>query len=350
LLSHIPKQYGFIFIGVGDFKQLTPVKEETIKFENLTIVKQLFNYSRCELKTVHRFDDNELLQDAHACANGKSIDITKYGTEEHDLCLAWTNECVSALNKKWNEHYAQHHSETLTVNGNDKTTIILHRDLEIIAYRTPPGCLYSNAESLKVAKWETKQVKVTDESDKTKTKTITEIHLENDDGLIIKLDSSKMIDFRPAYALTVHKAQGASFDRPYTIYEHEKMKHDMLYVSLTRTRKKEYVNFGEISIVKPYKGSVYRVSFNGKSYIGSAKDVKERWAEHKQGKGHSQFIRALQDHGHKAFKWELLETIMYSDINDLYRLEDEYIDEYNSIQYGYHTRYNIKQHTTEVNT
>ena len=57
----------------------------------------------------------------------------------------------------------------------------------------------------------------------------------------------------------------------------------MLYVSLTRTRKQEYVNFGDISIVKPYRGSVHRVSFNGKSYIGSAKDVKERWAAHKQG-------------------------------------------------------------------
>ena len=159
VLAHIQKQYGFIFIGFGDFKQLKPVKEDTLDFEHLTIVKQLLNYSRCELKTVHRFDDNELLQDAYACANGERIDITKYGTEEHDLCLAWTNDCVNALNKRWNEHYAQHYTETLTVNGNDKTTIVLHRDLEIIAYRTPPGCLYSNAESLKVVKWETKQVK-----------------------------------------------------------------------------------------------------------------------------------------------------------------------------------------------
>ena len=102
--------------------------------------------------------------------------------------------------------------------------------------------------------------------------------------------------------------------------------------------------------MKPYKGSVYRVSLNGKSYIGSAKDVKERWAERKQGKGHSKFIQALQNHGHKAFKWEVLETIAYSDIHDLYRLEDKYIDEYNNIQCGYNTRNNIKQHTTEVNT
>ena len=63
------------------------------------MVKELFNYSRCELTTVYRFDDNELLQDAHACANGEHIDIAKYGTEEHDLCLAWTNEAVNKLNK-----------------------------------------------------------------------------------------------------------------------------------------------------------------------------------------------------------------------------------------------------------
>lgn len=68
--------------------------------------------------------------------------------------------------QKWNEHYAQRHSETLTVNGNDKTTIILHRDLEIIAYITPPGCLYSNAEPLKVVKRETTQVKATGENEK----------------------------------------------------------------------------------------------------------------------------------------------------------------------------------------
>lgn len=71
LLAHIQKQYGFIFIGVGEFKRLKPVTEETIPFGNLSIIKQLFNRSRCELQAVHRFDDNELFPDDHACANGK---------------------------------------------------------------------------------------------------------------------------------------------------------------------------------------------------------------------------------------------------------------------------------------
>ena len=130
-----------------------------------------------------------------------------------------TNECVNAL-KKMNEHYAQNRFDTITADGSDKTAVISHRDLEVISYRTPPGCLYSNAEPLKIVKLKTKQIKVTGQNNTTKNKTKTNIHLENDDGLIIELDSSKMIDFLPAYALTCHKAQGASFDRPFTIYEH----------------------------------------------------------------------------------------------------------------------------------
>jgi len=254
ILAHIQKQYGFIFIGFGDFKQLKPVKEDKINFENLTIVKHLFNYSRCNLTVVHRFNDDVLLQDAHKCANGETFEKSNYGTTEYDLSIAWSNDCVNYLNKKWNEHYAEGKT-TLRVNGNDKTTILLHEGLELVAYNTPSSCAYSNAESLKVVGWEEKQIK----TKKGESKTIILISLENDDGETIKVESSKMIDFRPAYALTVHKAQGMSIDRPYTIYEHEKMAHDMLYVALTRTRKKEYVNFGDINILKPYTGSIYRI-------------------------------------------------------------------------------------------
>ena len=41
--------------------------------------------------------------------------------------------------------------------------------------------------------------------------------------------------FKPMYAITVHKAQGMTINKPYSIYEYKIMKHDMLYVCLTRT-------------------------------------------------------------------------------------------------------------------
>ena len=54
-------------------------------FKNLHIVKYLFDYEHCELTKIHRFDDNELLQDAHDCANGIDTDVTNYGADESDL-------------------------------------------------------------------------------------------------------------------------------------------------------------------------------------------------------------------------------------------------------------------------
>ena len=39
----------------------------------------------------------------------------------------------------------------------------------------------------------------------------------------------------PMCAITVHKAQGMTINRPYSIYEYKRMKHNMLYVALTRT-------------------------------------------------------------------------------------------------------------------
>ena len=49
----------------------------------------------------------------------------------------------------------------------------------------------------------------------------------------------------------------------------------MLYVSLTRTKQKEFANFCDISLYKPYVGYIYRYSFTGKSYIGSTDDIKK---------------------------------------------------------------------------
>lgn len=44
--------------------------------------------------------------------------------------------------------------------------------------------------------------------------------------------------FKPAFAMTVHKSQGSTFTRPYSIYEYKTMKHRMLYVAITRAKIK----------------------------------------------------------------------------------------------------------------
>ena len=98
------------------------------------------------------------------------------------------------------------------------------------------------------------------------------------------------------------------------------MQHDMLYVALTRTSKEEYVNFCEIDFLKPYVGYIYRYSHNGKSYIGSTVNIKRRKEDHKTNTT-NKFGRAIQRYGYKQFKFEIIDTIQFSDTSELHDLE-----------------------------
>ena len=98
--------------------------EEHIDLERSWIVKYVFNNTICELTDIHRFDDSKLLQDAHKCANGGSIDFNDYTNEEHDLCLCWTNHAVDAINKEWEKHYSN--GKQVEVNGLKQLKYILH--------------------------------------------------------------------------------------------------------------------------------------------------------------------------------------------------------------------------------
>ena len=135
-LVSFEKQFNFIFIGFEDFKQLRPPNEEHIDFQTSWLVKHLFNNNCCQLTKVYRFDENKLLQDAYDCANGKSIDFQRYGNKECDLSLCWTNLCVDTLNSKYNEKYAKAHNEVKEVKGYGNTKIILHKTVQLMAYRT----------------------------------------------------------------------------------------------------------------------------------------------------------------------------------------------------------------------
>ena len=117
--------------------------------------------------------------------------------------------------------------------------------------------------------------------------------LNDFDNSEINLELKFTNHFKPMYAMTVHKAQGMTINKPYSIYEYNRMQHDMLYVALTRTSKKEYVNFCEINLLKPYVGYIYRYSYNGRSYIGSTVNIKKRKEDH-QSNTTNKFGRAIR--------------------------------------------------------
>ena len=48
--------------------------------------------------------------------------------------------------------------------------------------------------------------------------------------------------FNIGFAITIHCAQGCSFDHPFTIYEWAKLDKRLRYVALSRSRKRSYIN------------------------------------------------------------------------------------------------------------
>ena len=84
------------------------------------------------------------------------------------------------------------------------------------------------------------------------TMTVSKVRLKSKLIEITREDSSKFdvgFDmfqklFHPAYAITSHKAQGSTYDHPYTIWEwnHARFDDRAKYVVLSRSKKYEHIN------------------------------------------------------------------------------------------------------------
>ena len=73
----------------------------------------------------------------------------------------------------------------------------------------------------------------------------------------------------------------------------------------------------------------------------STNNLLERKQKHKEGNaGYTKFQKAIKEYGFDNFNYKVEETIKYSNVRELWRLEDEYIIKYNSIDNGYNIRMN----------
>ena len=109
---------------------------------------------------------------------------------------------------------------------------------------------------------------------------------------------------------------------------------------MTRATKKKHINFCKIDDYKHHTGHIYSYEYNGMYYVGSTNNLKKRKEEHKEGlkAGYTKFKKAIKEYGFNNFNYKVLETIKYSNIRELWRLEDEYIIKHNSIDNGFNHR------------
>ena len=155
----------------------------------------------------------------------------------------------------------------------------------------------------------------------------------------VNIDIKFTNHFEPYYAMTVHKAQGMTIHNDYAVYGYDRMKHDMLYVALTRTSKEDYVNSCDIKFNRPRTGYIYIYSYNDKSYLGCTADIEKRKEDHKTNATYK-FGGAIQEIGYNSFEFEILDEVKFSDWDEIYDVEDEYIIKFDSISNGYNTRRN----------
>ena len=224
--------------------QFKPVNEEHIDFQNSWLVKHLFNNNSWQLTKAYRFNENKLWQDAYDCAYGKSIDFKRYGNKEWDFSLCWTNLCVDTLNSKYNEKHAKSHNNVKEVKGYANSKFMLHKNLHLMAYRTSLNKKHYNSEDFIVVDFDDDYIYLKHKKD------------------TVKIDIKYTNHFKPFYAMTIHKAQGMTISNAYAIYEYDRMKHNMLYVALTRTSKEEYINFCGTKLNRQRTGYIYRYSYN----------------------------------------------------------------------------------------
>ena len=194
-----------------------------------------------------------------------------------------------------------------------------------MAYKTHIGNVFTNSPELTIHSW-------TDDTFILRTRA----------NIQIELDIKSTASFKPRYAMIVHKSQGSTFTVPYSLYEYKHMQANMLYVALTRARDKGQINFCDISNHTPYKGYIYSYVYKGQRYVGSTTILSNRKEEHILGikTGFTKLKKAFLEHGYINFTFSVLETIRYNNIKELWALEDEYIDKYNSIENGYNMRRN----------
>ncbi len=118
----------------------------------------------------------------------------------------------------------------------------------------------------------------------------------------------------------------------------------MLYVAITRARNHKQVHLGDGECYTPYTGYIYSYEYNGNCYIGSTTNLTKRKLEHKDGTkaGNTKLNSAFNKYGFSNFKYRVIDTIQFSNVRELWALEDKYINKYNTIANGMNMRRNNK--------
>jgi ATP-dependent exoDNAse (exonuclease V) alpha subunit len=162
--------------------------------------------------------------------NINSIDTTKFNNKMCDRNLAYTNRKRIEINKICMDKYKLNYHGTkqyLDANKHDTNSqdVTIYPNLPIICKKNDEEMELINNEQFIVSKV-----------------TYDMVYFKNEEKqLMIRLDKFQEY-FYVAYCITIHKAQGCSYNFPYAIHEWNRLDKRLKYVALTRSTDKKHIN------------------------------------------------------------------------------------------------------------
>ncbi len=327
VIRDIKRIYKFNFVLVGDFNQLEPVEDITFDVFNSSAFHEICDGNVLTLTKNWRAEAcpqfKSFIDDLNKIKAGEDINFSTYGNKGCRRSIAWTNQTRNIINNEW--MIKESKGKTCYFINNCKVFV----GLPIIANETRKvNKVYDifNNEEFEVTFIDKDKITITNER----------INID------IKHIEFKFFDL--AYCITVHKAQGSTFDFPFSIYDYNFKGFDkkLLYTAMSRSTKKEYVNFC-FRTYSTKKGFVYKITNEDtdKIYIGSTTtSLEQRFKEHKESNDGSPLHSDMKIYN--KWKIELVKEINFVDLQQLLISETCYIISHNSIENGYNTKLSLK--------
>jgi len=218
------------WIIAGDFKQLPPVCDIAhFDYRNSSILKEICGYNRVNLTKCRRAD-TEFFKE---CMDPNQIDLTTYSKKQTYLNICYHNSLRKKINELCMQRWMKQYKITKCVlvkkceKAEQSQDTYVYKNLPLIG---SIGCAkygIVNCESYFVKEFGE------DESIIKETDGDNEFSIPNEE--ITKY-------FNPRYCISFHKAQGATFNDPYTIHEWDTLNETLKYVALSRATAKKFVN------------------------------------------------------------------------------------------------------------
>ena len=222
------------FIIAGDFLQLLPVNDRVdCDYKNSPALYELCDGQRLQLSKCRRSDDKLFnICNPDNIKNLKKSDFIKSSDKLYIKNLCFTNVKRKEINEVMMNKYITKRIQQVKASKQSPPNPIIIKAREND----------ENSQDLKLMSgMPIIARKTTDKLDIMNNETFTILKINEDNFVInvngsdVSINTKEFSDlFYVAFAMTIHKSQGQTFNHDYTIYEWEKLDKRLKYVALSR--------------------------------------------------------------------------------------------------------------------